>query len=198
MLSTRNTPPASGFAAPQRTPQHAEAEFLDEIGNLLKALRMARRKDHHSLGIIGQDVAKRREQRAFFVLERAATHQNRAGSGAAEALAKTRNDRRRWRRRHIEFQVAGDRNLRFGRANFDEPPPVFFGLGQETNRRCRAFSPAISEARSGSACSRASERSEMRQLMTAMRAPLRLASRRKFGQNSVSATTTSSGCKASR
>src|SRR5713226_6875974 len=39
----------------------------------------------------------------------------------------------------------------------------------------------------------ASERSEIRQLITAMRAPLRFASLRKFGQNSVSATTTSSG-----
>src|SRR6202023_1854517 len=89
-------------------------------------------KDHHGLRMIGQDVAKRRKQRAFFVLDRAATHQNRAGSRADEALAKASNDPRRRRRSHIEFQVAGDPNFRFRRANFYETLPVFLGLSQKT------------------------------------------------------------------
>src|SRR2546429_5127302 len=49
------------FATPKRTPPHSEAKFLDERCNFRKPLRMARRKDHHSLRMIGQDVAKRRE-----------------------------------------------------------------------------------------------------------------------------------------
>src|SRR5208282_510015 len=60
-----------------------------------------------------------------------AAHQNRSRSGMAEALTKTRNNLRRWRRRHIELQVARHCDLRFGRTNFDEPLPVFAGLGQE-------------------------------------------------------------------
>src|SRR5208282_5173586 len=119
------------FAVPQRTTPHPEAELLDELPNLRKTLRMAGRKDHHGLRMIRQNIAKRRKQRAFFVLERAAAHQNRPRSGVAESLMKTRNDCRRWRRRHIEFQVASTRNFRFARSNFYQPPPVFFGLGQK-------------------------------------------------------------------
>src|SRR6202035_2070121 len=111
------------FAAPQGTPQHSKAEFLDERRNFRKPLRMPGCKDHHGLRMIGQDVAKRRKQRAFFVLERAATHQNRAGSRADEALTKASNDPRRWRRSHIKFQVAGDPNFRFRRTNFYETLP---------------------------------------------------------------------------
>src|SRR5208282_1468383 len=96
MLSTRNTPPASG------SPLHGERL------NLRKTLRMPGRKDHHGLWMIRQNIAKRRKQRAFFALERAATHQNRPRSGVTEALTKTRYDGRRWRRRHIEFQVASN------------------------------------------------------------------------------------------
>ena len=92
---------------------------------------MARCKDHHGLWMIGQDVAKRRKQRAFFAFERAATHQNRPRSGVTEALTKTRNNLRRWRRSNIEFQVAGDRNFRFRRANFYETLPVFLCLSQK-------------------------------------------------------------------
>src|ERR1017187_9801161 len=88
MLSTRNTPPAS--ASPLR-----------------RALWVARCKDHHRLWMIGQNVAKRRKQSAFFVFERAATHQDRPCSGMSETLPQTRNNLRRQRWRDIEFQVTG-------------------------------------------------------------------------------------------
>ncbi len=47
------------FAAPQRTPPHPEAQFLDEFRNHGKTLRMPWREHHHRLRMIGQNIAKR-------------------------------------------------------------------------------------------------------------------------------------------
>jgi hypothetical protein len=71
---------------------------------------MAGRKDHHGLGMIDQNIAKRRKQRAFFVFERAAANQNRP---APEWLKLSRRLATilGGRRSHIEFQVAGDGDL---------------------------------------------------------------------------------------
>ena len=70
--------------------------------------------------------------RAFFVLERAAAHQNWAGSGMVEAGPKAIDDHGRGWWRHIKFQIAGHHHFRFGCADFDEALAVFFGLRQET------------------------------------------------------------------
>ena len=119
------------FAAPQGSLRHAEAEFSHEVRDFRKALGMAGRKDHHRLGMIGENVAKRGKQGAFFIFQRAAANQNWAGCGVSEVLAETGNDRWRGRRGHVEFEVAGDGDLRFWRTNLNQPAAVFVGLRQK-------------------------------------------------------------------
>ena len=186
MVSTRNTAPSIGSPLHKERLQECEAD-CSTSPQLLKTLWMPRRKNHHGFRMIGQNVAKCREQRAFLRMPSSVLPQTRTGPAPARVgtLIASCDDRRRRRRRHIEFQVAATWT-RFGSAPISirrRPSSSVCARKRSTLRsRFLGAAPAALVAGKRAVGDAAVDDGDARADWCARR--------RKFGQNSVSAMTT--------
>src|SRR6266404_632819 len=182
------------LAAPERPSPEVDTEAFEQSCHLGKALGMARGQDHDGAGMAGLNALKRLQQHAFFFLvDRAAADQDGRSAGVPEALPQTGDYRRGGGglMSNLRLPVTSTRSSR-------APMPMRRLRSSHVWARNRSTLPITLGNHQRRRWYPGKERSEMRAFTTAMRAPLRLARRRKFGQNSVSAITSSWGRRASR
>ena len=195
MLSSRNTPPASASTAPQRPSPHAESQVAPPMlrpPQKRSGCRGARTM--HRLGIRRQNIVKRREQRRAPRLRACCRIPESARRGLIETLrAGCRQSPAPQAEPRRTSSCPPTVTLAVVRADCNQPSPIFISLRQKQIDICQHFrkpEPQPLVAGKGAVGDTAVDYRDAR--------PAGLGQPQKFGQNSVSAITHSSGRSASR
>ncbi len=92
--------------------------MLEQFCHFAEALGMARRQNHYSSRMAGQNIHESLQQNWFFAIDRASANNHGAGASLLERPAQASYDRRRSRGRHVKLKVPGYVDALSGRANF--------------------------------------------------------------------------------
>ena len=96
------------FSLPLRAPERRNAQLPQQDRNVVEALGMPRRQNHHRARMRHPQIFKRLQQRRFLVLHRAAADQHRSGAFCRQRSAQALDNGRRRGQTHVELQIPRD------------------------------------------------------------------------------------------